>query len=640
MNFFKTSICVFCCAHALLGNAQSLVDSIKQLKPVEISSLRLNEFSSGNKCETIDSAMLNKYATSNLADVLTNETQVFVKSYGLGSLATTSFRGAGASHTAVLWNGFNIESPMLGLLDISLIPSFFLNDVRLQYGGAGALWGSGAVGGTILLNNALPFNRGLTVSAMASMGSYNDAQQQASVEVSKRKFASSLKIFNHQATNDFTFTNIAKRGFPEEKQTNAELKAYGILQENLFQISSHQKLNTRIWYQNNDRNLPPSMTEDKSVANQKDDALRASTEWQRTGERVALLARVAYFNEGINYTDSMIHLQSKSRSEVTIAEAESRFSITKLDAVNIGFNNTYSQASTLDYGVNKYQNRTALFASYKLHTKNNNWNVLLSARQEFIKNTSIPFSPTIGVDGKFLKYFYVKMNIAKHYRIPTFNDLYWAQGGNPDLKPENGWSEEISLNHQHEIKSWSWYLGASVFNRTIDNWILWSPNAANVWSAGNVASVWSRGVEYKLNATYTFKKLKVKLSGLYNYVLSTNESSAIVGDASLHKQLMYVPIQNAQGSISIGYRHFSVSYTTIYAGYRYTSTDNLVFLKPYSVSNVSLNQLILLKKWSFRIFVQLNNVWNQTYQVMQYRAMPLLNAQAGVGIYFNKPNKP
>ena len=100
-----------------------------------------------------------------------NESPIFIKSYGLGSLATTSFRGGSASHTAILWNGFNLGSPMNGQLDLSLVPVSLANNVSIQYGGAGALWGSGAVGGAILLNSEPEFDQGLTVDAGTAFGS-------------------------------------------------------------------------------------------------------------------------------------------------------------------------------------------------------------------------------------------------------------------------------------------------------------------------------------------------------------------------------------------------------------------------------------------------------------------------------------
>lgn len=656
MNLFKISLFGFCFLQTYLGLAQVSVDSIKHLPAVEVSSSRLTKFSSGNKNESLDSALLDRYTNHNLSDLLSNESQVFIKSYGLGSLATTSFRGAGANHTAVLWNGFNIQSPMNGLLDMSLIPVNFLNDVKLQYGGAGALWGSGAVGGTIHLNNTVTFNKGFSVMANASFGSFSDdyifylkssdkvlislpIQKQISMEISKKRFSSSVKLFSTSVKNNFPFINTAQYGKLAQKQSNAELKQYGLLQENYFNINDRQKINVRFWYQNNDRNIPPSMTQNINVSNQKDELYRVTSEWERKGKKLQFLLRSAYFDEKLVYSDSLIGLLSKSRTQVLIAEAESRFSITKFDLINIGINNTYSKAITDNYVGIPEQERFAVFASYKLHTTKNTWTSVISARQEFINGNAVPFTSSLGVEGTLLKYFTIKANAAQHYRIPTFNDLYWAQGGNPLLKPEKGWSEEASLIYKHFYKAISWELGATGFNRNIDNWIIWLPNQYGIWTPENVLKVSSRGLEYKLKLNYLLRNFKVQLSGLYNYVLSTNTAVAVGSETSLHKQLIYVPIQNAQGNMSISYKSTSLSYTHIYTGYRYTLSDNTEFLRPYTVGNVHVAQLFHLKKIKIKVYAQLNNVWQETYQVLAYRAMPLFNYQFGSTFYFDQHNE-
>ena len=640
MNLFKVNCVFLLTGISFSGYAQeNVADTIRQLNVVEVSTSRLILFSNANKSETLDSALLDRYTSSNLADILLNESQIFIKSYGLGSLASSSFRGSGANHTSVLWNGFNLQSPMNGIIDLSLIPANFMNNVAIQYGGAGALWGTGAVGGSIHLSNFSENNKGLTVATTSSFGSFSDKQQQVNAEFSKKRLISSLKVFNHDAKNDFPFINSAQYGKPQQKQTNAELKEYGFLQENYFTINNYQKINTRLWYQSNDRNIPPSMTQNISVSNQKDEFYRATAEWQRVKEKLTLLIRAAYFDEFLSFTDSLINIENKSRTKVFISEGETRFSISKYDLLNIGVNNTYSEAITKDYVENAHQNRTAVFASYKLHSKNNNWDVVLSARQEFIENKTIPIAPSIGIKGKILRHFYIKANAAKHYRIPTFNDLYWAQGGNPNLLPENGWSEEASLEHLYNLKKVSWELSATAFNRNIDNWIIWLPNNYGIWSPENILTVWSRGLEYKAKINFRKNKFNFQLSGLYNYILSTNEKASTANDASLDKQLIYVPIQNAQGSMTVVYRGTIINYTQIYTGYRYTLSDNSKYLKPYSVANIQVSQTFLIGTSKIKVFAQFNNLWNETYQVLAYRAMPLFNYQIGLSMLFNQPNK-
>ena len=72
---------------------------------------------------TFDSVALKENIALSMADVLSYNSSVFVKSYGRATLSTVSFRGTSPSHTQVTWNGMRLNNPMLGMTDFSMIPS-------------------------------------------------------------------------------------------------------------------------------------------------------------------------------------------------------------------------------------------------------------------------------------------------------------------------------------------------------------------------------------------------------------------------------------------------------------------------------------------------------------------------------------
>ena len=92
----------------------------------------------------MDSLVLKESISLSVADILTQNTPVFIKSYGRGSMATASMRGTAPSHTKVTWNGMSLNSPMLGMVDFSYIPAYLVDDAEL-YHGAGSVGVSGAV---------------------------------------------------------------------------------------------------------------------------------------------------------------------------------------------------------------------------------------------------------------------------------------------------------------------------------------------------------------------------------------------------------------------------------------------------------------------------------------------------------------
>lgn len=650
---------VFFAVLAVTSTAQKETkDTVQALRAVEVSAPYSRALSTGNRIQMLDSNLLNRYAVNNLGELLNMESDIFVKSYGLGTLATTSIRGGGSNHTAILWNGFNLQSPMYGPQDLSLIPAIFFQNLIIQYGSSGATWGSGAVGGAIHLNNSTVFNKGFAVVAGASIGSFDDKQQQAGMEWSKKRFSTSLKLMHHTAKNNFPFQNTFLPEHPVQRLSNAELKQIGVMNENYFLINAHQKINLRLWYQSADRNIPPSMSQQKNVSNQRDYSCRITSEWQRTSEQFILTARAAHFYETLIYDDSTSFIHSKYVSKVTIGEVEGKFKITGIDMLTLTVNNTYVEAAADEYQLNPHQNRVAFAGSYKIHNLKNTLNGFLNLRQELIHpdnqtvdtivftpfkskevytKAAYPFTYSIGGDAHFFKKLAVNFSVAQHYRIPTFNDLYWAQGGNINLKPESGWGEEVGITFKHQLQELAIKLNATVFNRNIDNWILWSPVSSGYWSPINVLKVWSRGAEYGLNLNYPVKKLSFEINLSWNYTLSTNEKTNSAGETSLHKQLIYTPMYKGSGSLITRYKNSCITFNQKYVGYTYTSSDHKYYLKPYLLSNIKVSQLLVISEFRLQIFAGVNNLFDYRYETIENRPMPGRNYQIGCTFYFNKP---
>lgn len=70
-----------------------------------------------------DSLALRSGLSVNLSELLAASSPVFVKSYGPGGMATAHFRGTAASHSRIVWNGLNLNSPMRGLPTFHCFPS-------------------------------------------------------------------------------------------------------------------------------------------------------------------------------------------------------------------------------------------------------------------------------------------------------------------------------------------------------------------------------------------------------------------------------------------------------------------------------------------------------------------------------------
>ncbi|MDR0955265.1 MAG: Plug domain-containing protein, partial [Rikenellaceae bacterium] len=122
----------------LLSAGSALAQSDEPLRTIDIEQVVVEAARPlsgiGVQKTALDSVVLRENVTNSLADLLSQNSTLFIKSYGRGTLSTASFRGTAPSHTRVTWNGMTINSPMLGMVDFSMIPSYFIDEASLYHG--------------------------------------------------------------------------------------------------------------------------------------------------------------------------------------------------------------------------------------------------------------------------------------------------------------------------------------------------------------------------------------------------------------------------------------------------------------------------------------------------------------------------
>ena len=187
---------------ALPGRAISQADTI-DIPEVTVTASRLWGWQPGQEQGAIDSVQLSLLKTQNLSEALRRQGGVYIRDYGAGNIATAAIRGTSAGHTAVLWNGLPLQDPMLGLTDLSILPLFFFEDVRLSLGGGSSLWGSGALGGAVHLGSSREQPNGMSLSYQGEGGSFGYLGQGLRLAYGNDQFSTSTKLFRQTADNDY-----------------------------------------------------------------------------------------------------------------------------------------------------------------------------------------------------------------------------------------------------------------------------------------------------------------------------------------------------------------------------------------------------------------------------------------------------
>ncbi|MCB0610396.1 MAG: TonB-dependent receptor [Lewinella sp.] len=598
---------------SVIGQSDSAWSVLPQ---VEVSAGRLRDRPVGAHVGTMDSAATGFSMADNLADRLKTVPGIYIKDYGPGSLATSSIRGGSAGQTAVIWNGLPIQSPMLGQLDFSLLPAVLFDDLAVSYGGGGSTWGSGAVGGAVLLDNHHPEETGLSARLLAASGSFGRRDYAGVIRYGKGDFFGSTRPFLQHSDNDFPFQPAPS--LPSKKQPNAAVRQTGILQELGWKIASRQEAVLRVWRQKADREIPPTLTQTRSEAVQADRFTRLALHWKKTGNSTVWQARAGYFTENLDYQDPLSAADSRSRFVTGLGEVELAWIPSGHNRVQGAVSTYRTRAETGAYAGPASQSRSALFGAWK--HEENSWTGQLDARVETVDGHLSPFMPGVGLEGRIFRFLTLTARAGRHYRLPTLNDLYWQPGGNPELLPENGWNEEFGVDFHTVKSSFRVQFTATAYHRRIKNWILWAPlKDRQLYSPQNIAAVRSRGVETRMNLTRAWHKATLKAMLGWDLTRSTNEIALPNPRIARGEQLFYVPVQQAVGSISFRYKAFQTTYRHRYAGPVNGINEDL---PGFSIGAVELEHAFRFLQIPLRLTVQIGNLWDEDYRVVERRPMP------------------
>ena len=639
--------------------SQGMQDSVYVIEEVAITKERIFvKEQAGMKQTHVDSMVLQNKASLSLSDLLSENTTVFIKNHGRGALATASFRGTSPSHTQVRWNGININNPMAGMVDFSLIPVYIIDELNLNHGSASLADRSGGIGGSININNQAQWNEKHRIKYLQGIGSYSSFDEFLQVGLGNKKIQSKTRLYHNYSKNDYTFIN---RGIvnidpvsgdltnPIDTNDHASYLRYGLLQEIYYRPLTNHLISLKYWGQYADRTIPKPTSfegpDNSNLNNQEDRDHRLVADWKFYGDFGKLLLRSGYAEKGLDYNQMN---QVPGLGLIPAIWSESRQqSLYNTFSYSGALDEDFSWEGGIDLSYHKvgsadsvsgaaYEGRrnefSAMFAVCKGFKDRVNLNLLL--RQEWVDGVRLPFIPFFGMDLKLIEGvdLLLKANIARNYHLPTLNDLYWQPGGNPDLLPEEGFTVESGLAYQQEFSGLLLKTELSFYRSQIDNWIIWIPSYRGYWEPSNIRSVLSKGLEYSIQLQGYFSEFNYRLSSTYGYTSAVNQGDPLIwSDESYGKQLVYMPLHSGNMMAHLGWGNLFFVYQFNAYSERYTTSSNDVSqrdrLYPYFMNDISAGSTFRLKKVDLSLEFKVYNLFNEAYHTILYRPMPGRNYQ-------------
>ena len=584
----------------------------------------------------------------NLGELLTLKTPIYIKSYGVGGSQIPSFRGTGASHTQLYWNGINLNSPMLGQVDLSLFPVSFSDEININYGGASLIYGTGGIGGSINMVSKANFKNPFSFLLSQTIGGFADYYipsfkipnyiTNLSFSFGNEKLQNVFKLYNKTAKNNFLFINPYQKDNPVWENKNANNQQIGFLNETFFKLNRNNIFSLKFWWQDTDKQLPPNMGNPNSYSFQKDNSTRILGNWKMNNSNININFNIAYIKDILKFKDTKINTNSES----LVNSLKSNFFIdyNLLENLIIGGGYKYNLDITnsdnfknLKKENSKKRKQEIQDFTFRTEYKPSNFiTASLLFRQQLLDKKIMPFLPSFGINTIILKkiknYFSLKANITKNFRVPSLNDKYWYPVGNENLLPEEGWTYEVGGIWKFGNKNQNFFTGnleATYFFSKIDNWIVWLPTTSNLWRPENLRLVHSKGIETNINVFYNLNNYSLESFTSLSFVWSKNQKPYNNLDASVGNQLVYTPIENIQSYIRLNYKKWKFTIEESYYGKRFITTSGTEYLPAYYLTNIIIAKRFNLRKNKFSTQLRLNNIFNFHYQSVARRSMPTMN---------------
>lgn len=575
-------------------------DSIIKLKGVVISDTQLHDFSNTQSVQKLNDSVISRNSQS-LTSLLNYNTVIYFKENGLGMVSSPSFRGTTAQQTAVIWNGININSQLLGQTDFNVLNTRDFSSISVKAGGGSVIYGSSAIGGSIHLNNDLTFGDQFKNSLRFDYGSYNTIGTHYNLKAGTDKISTNVSISRNSSDNDYEYPGT------DMKNENGQYYNTSMNLAFAYKLNSNNILRFYSYLFDGERHFSGTLAA-PSKSKYQDTNMRNMLEWTGHYNRFTSRLKTAYLYEKYKYFENYRNdFFTFGNVKTFIARYDLTYDVSNSIKLNSIIDYTQNSGDGSDI-INKKRNIGSGSLLMK-HSVSTRFQYELGVRKEITDTYDSPLLFSLGTNFAVADFYAIKLNGSRNFRMPTYNDLYWSGSGNPDLNPETSYQAEFG----NVFKFNNTTLTVTGYYIKLRDMLRWIPSKDGIWRPENVGRVNTYGIESILNWHKKIGSGILEFNGTYAYTVSREDGKS--------EQLIYVPFHKATASLAYGWKNVSVYYRHLFNGEVFTTSDNEYKIDPFNVSSVGAEYTFkVLSGLSFG--VQVNNLWDEEYQNVDVRPMP------------------
>lgn len=640
-----------------LGLAATILpDTVsRQLEEVVVTARKPND--DIIPAQTLSGEELHRLNSNSVADALRYFSGVQVKDYGgVGGIKTVNIRSMGTNHTGVVYDGVELGNAQNGQIDLGQFSLDNIEALSLYNGQKSEIlqpakdFGSA---GTIYMRTRTPFfDEGETYHARTTVrtGSFDLLNPSALVELklSQRVSASlSAEWINSSGKYKFRYRRVNPAG--ELAYDTIATRQNGDINATRIELNTHGSLNNGSWTfkvynYNSERGVPGAIVNNVWRRGERIWDTNSFAQGRYTGYfgKFTTLNNIKYAfyrTHYVNNDDKQVKIDNLYKQKEIYFSSANEYAITDFWRISASYDFMWN---TLDADVYDFvkPDRISQYLSAATALNLDRFKIQASALGTFIhdriKGQQAPsdkhvFSPAVFMNGYPLrnKDFSIRVFYKQSFRMPTFNDLYYADMGNSKLSPERVTQYNIGLLYEHN--SSSIISGARIsadiyYNRVKDKIVAYPKGQQFRWTMLNLGLVDIRGIDLTgLLTVNPDKDLYLTVRGQYTFQRAIDITNP--ADNYYRDQIPYIPRHSGAAVVNAQWRGWGLNYSWIYVGERYNQQENIRYnyTQPWYTSDISVSKDFKLGRVSLRGLIEVNNLLSQDYDVILNYPMPKRN---------------
>ncbi len=612
--------------------------------------------------QVLDGERLQRLGAHSVADAIRYFSGVQIKDYGgIGGLKTINVRGMGTQHVGVFYDGIQLGNAQNGQIDLGRYSLDNMAAVTLYNGqkssGVQSAKDYASASAVYLRTRTPEFRDGKRRNLKLTLKGGSFGTVNPSVLYEQRlgeRISNSLNAEFLYTTGRYKFSYVKADGYDTTAvRQNGDVRALRI-EEGLFGRIPNGNWRVKAYFYDSERGYPGAFVREEPGKFRHEDRqwdsnffLQGSF-FKSFGDRHRLSVNAKYAYDYLHYLSdprldvTTMYVNNHYYQQEVYLSAAHELALFKWWDLNLATDLQYNTLAA-DLVNFVYPSRltslTALAATFRFGKATVQGSLLYTFVKDFAREPGAEageknvFTPTLVAQYKPFREtdFALRAFYKRIFRMPTLNDLYYTFIGNKYLKPEYTTQYNLGIAYTKEwlkARFRRFEVSLDAYYNEVDDKIIAMPTSNQFqWTMVNLGYVKIRGADAVVSGSMCFGRFSIDCRATYTWQKAqdfTDRSSTYYGG-----QIPYIPWHSGSAIAGLSLGDWSLDYSFIYTGERYESSANIPENQALAwyTSDLALSKNFRLRSSQLRATLEVNNLFNQQYEVVQCYPMPGTNVK-------------